>query len=71
MTKHGIDSGIYYPVPLHLQPAYAHLKHKKGSFPIAEHTCSNIFSIPIYPELTQKQINYIVKILNQIAENIS
>lgn len=70
LKKKGVDSGIYYPVPLHLQPAYSNLKYRRGNFPIAENACKNIFSIPIYPELTQKEIVYIATALNSIAEGI-
>lgn len=69
LAKKGISSAIYYPIPLHLQPAYSDLKYHKGDFPIAESVCREIFSIPIYPELTNKEIRYIVSTLNDIANN--
>ena len=57
----GISTGVYYPVPLHLQEAYRYLGYKKGDFPITEKVCKEIFSIPIYPELQQMQINTIIR----------
>jgi len=57
----GISTGIYYPVPLHLQEAYKYLGYKKGDFPITEKICGEIFSIPIYPELRRVQIDFIIK----------
>ena len=61
----GISTGVYYPVPLHLQEAYKYLGYKRGDLPITERVCSEIFSIPIYPELSEKQINFIInKLLN-------
>lgn len=61
----GISSGVHYPIPLHLQPAYNHLGYSKGSFPITEMTCEEILSLPIYPELSDGQIAEIVDVLMQ------
>lgn len=55
----GIESGIHYPVPLHLQPAYAHLGHRPGDFPIAERLAAEIISLPMFPELTEEQIDHV------------
>jgi len=57
----GISTGVYYPVPLHLQEAYGYLGYKKGDLPVTEKVCKEIFSIPIYPELQQMQINTIIQ----------
>ena len=54
-----IATGLHYPLPLHLQKAYAHLGHKKGDFPVAEHTAERLLSLPMYPELTEEQIDYV------------
>jgi len=62
-----IEVGIYYPVPLHLQKAFTYLGHKKGDMPIAESVSEKIFSIPVNPELEEKEKKYIVdEILNFI-----
>lgn len=59
----GIQTGIYYPIPLHLQKAYHYLGYKKGDLPITEKICQQIFSIPIYQELTDSQIDFIIDTL--------
>jgi dTDP-4-amino-4,6-dideoxygalactose transaminase len=60
LKEQGINCGIHYPIPLHLQPAYAQLGYQKGQFPISEQLAQEIVSIPIYPELTNEQCQYIV-----------
>ena len=54
LKQQGIECGIHYPIPLHLQPAYASLGFKKGQFPVSEQLAQEIISIPIYPELTDR-----------------
>jgi len=66
LKNKGISTGIHYPIPLHLQPAYKYLGHKKGDFPNAERASKEILSLPIYPELTEKQIKFIVNIIKKI-----
>jgi len=61
LKSKGIATGIHYPIPLHLQPAYAYLGHKPGDFPITERVANEILSLPMFPELTPEQIEYIVK----------
>jgi dTDP-4-amino-4,6-dideoxygalactose transaminase len=53
----GIASGIHYPLPLHLQPAYAHLGLGRGAFPAAEKVTAEIISLPMYPELTDEMVD--------------
>ena len=65
LKKEGVSTGIHYPVPLHLQPAYKYLGHKKGDFPKTEKLSKEILSLPIYPELTEKQIKFIVNIIKK------
>jgi dTDP-4-amino-4,6-dideoxygalactose transaminase len=59
LKKAGVETMIYYPTPLHLQPVYAHLGHKSGSFPESERACEEVLSLPIFPELTDSQIGRI------------
>lgn len=56
MAEKGIMTGLHYPVPLHLQPCYARLKHKEGDFPNAERSARTLLSLPIYPGLTEEQV---------------
>jgi len=60
LNMHGIQTGIHYPVPLHLQQSLKHLGHKKGDFPITEDLSKKILSLPLYPELTFKQQDVVV-----------
>lgn len=59
LEKNGIATGLHYPIPIHLQKAYHHLGYKKGDFPIAESQASQILSLPIYPELEEKKVEYV------------
>jgi len=61
LTRNGIPTQIYYPFPLHIQPAFRYLGYKKGSLPETEKACREVLSLPIYPELTRKEQNYIIK----------
>ena len=67
LKQQGIECGIHYPIPLHLQPAYASLGFRKGQFPISEQLSSEIVSIPIYPELTNEQRQYIVDLIKKFV----
>ncbi|NFH79130.1 DegT/DnrJ/EryC1/StrS family aminotransferase [Clostridium botulinum] len=56
----GVAAGVYYPVPLHLQKVYKDLGYKEGDMPVAEYLSHRTFAIPVYPELTEEQIRYII-----------
>jgi len=60
LEQKGISTGIHYPYPLHLLPAYKYLNLAKGSFPVAEEYAEQILSLPIYPEISEDQIRYVV-----------
>ncbi|MCL5072874.1 MAG: DegT/DnrJ/EryC1/StrS family aminotransferase [Actinobacteria bacterium] len=65
MSDNGISIIIHYPVPIHLQPAYEFLNYKRGDFPVTEKVSEEIISLPVYPELEEKEISYIIaKIIN-------
>lgn len=60
LTKRGVQTGIHYPLPVHLQPVSARLGYKKGDFPVSERLVREIISMPIYPELTEEQMSKVV-----------
>ncbi len=60
LAKKGISTVIHYPTPLHLQPACKMLGYKKGSFPNAERYSDTILSLPLYPELKNEQLDFVI-----------
>jgi dTDP-4-amino-4,6-dideoxygalactose transaminase len=60
LKDRSVSSGVHYPVPLHLQPAYAHLGMATGSLPVTERVAEQILSLPMYSELTDDQIHQVV-----------
>ncbi|MBS5885600.1 MAG: DegT/DnrJ/EryC1/StrS family aminotransferase [Clostridium sp.] len=60
LKEAGIATGVYYPVPLHLQKVYKNLGYKEGDMPVSEYLSHRTFAIPVYPELTKEQIDYII-----------
>lgn len=61
LTEAEIQYGIHYPVPVHLQKAYRDLNLPEGSFPVAEKVAGEVISLPVYPELTDGQIEFVVR----------
>ena len=59
LTEQGIANQIYYPIALHLQKAYAHLGGKRGDLPVCDQVQDTVFSLPMYPELTDEQIKVV------------
>jgi dTDP-4-amino-4,6-dideoxygalactose transaminase len=64
-----IGALIHYPIPLHLQPAYAELGYKQGDFPVSEKVASEILSIPMFPHISKKQIGYVCTTLKEFLKN--
>jgi dTDP-4-amino-4,6-dideoxygalactose transaminase len=65
MAARGVNCAIHYPVPIHLQKAYAFLGLGPGSFPVAEQCAKEFLSLPMYPELTEEQIRFVVETLKE------
>jgi dTDP-4-amino-4,6-dideoxygalactose transaminase len=70
LTAAGIQTGIHYPIPCHLQPAFTYLGYQPGDFPEAEKLCKQILSLPMYPGLSSSQIKEVVAaIANAVSTN--
>ncbi len=65
LRARGIETIIHYPIPLHLQPVYKSLGYKRGDFPIAEQVADEELSLPMYPELTDAQVQQIVEAVRE------
>ena len=61
LAQAGIGTGIHYPVPLHLQKAYAHLGYQAGDFPVTERTTPEIVSLPMFPQMTPLQLKVVTE----------
>jgi dTDP-4-amino-4,6-dideoxygalactose transaminase len=70
LQEKNIGAGIHYPMPLHLQPAFASKGHQQGDFPITEKVASSIISLPMFPELTKEQMGYVVDNVREIVNTI-
>ena len=67
LGKRGIQTGIHYPIPVHLQPAYADLGYKEGDFPVSEKAAAEVLSLPMFPELTESQVAAVASALREAA----
>jgi dTDP-4-amino-4,6-dideoxygalactose transaminase len=61
----GIGCAVHYPVPIHLQEACRNLGYTSGAFPVAENLAEEFLSLPMFPELAEEQIDYIVRCLGE------
>ena len=65
LEANGVGCALHYPLPLHLQKCYADLGHKAGAFPVAEKAARECLSLPVYPELTEAQIQRVVTVIKE------
>ena len=63
LAANGIGYSIYYPIPLHLQKCFAYLGHKPGDFPVAERVCGEIIALPMFPELTDDEVDHVCDVI--------
>ena len=66
LKQQGIETGIHYPLPLHLQDAYRHLNYTRGDFPVAEASANTVISLPMYPELQEADQNKVVQEIKNV-----
>ena len=66
LQDQGVSTIIYYPIPIHRQPAYAHLNLEAGSMPTTERLCTQVLSLPIFPELSELEQQHVASALQQL-----
>jgi dTDP-4-amino-4,6-dideoxygalactose transaminase len=59
LKEKGIGTSVYYPIPLHLQKCFAYLGYKASDFPVAERLCKSVLALPMFPELTEDEVNFV------------
>ncbi|MCP4716383.1 MAG: transcriptional regulator, partial [Deltaproteobacteria bacterium] len=65
LLNNNIGCAIYYPLPLHLQDCFSFLNYKEGAFPESEKAAAETLALPVYPELSQEQIGYVVETIKE------
>ncbi|BDZ69144.1 DegT/DnrJ/EryC1/StrS family aminotransferase [Methanobacterium ferruginis] len=69
LGENGINTSIYYPLPLHLQPCFSFLRYTKGDFKNSETACNEVLSLPIFPELKKEEIKYVTDTIKNFVFN--
>jgi dTDP-4-amino-4,6-dideoxygalactose transaminase len=69
LKEEKIQTGIHYPVPLHLQPGLKFLGYQPGSFPVSEQAAENMLSLPIYPGMSREQQDYVIEKVSEFFKN--
>jgi dTDP-4-amino-4,6-dideoxygalactose transaminase len=68
LSGEGIETGIHYPVPIHLTPAMKHLGYREGDIPFAEACARSILSLPIYPEMKEAQVSFVIRKISDFTQ---
>jgi dTDP-4-amino-4,6-dideoxygalactose transaminase len=68
LSERGIQSGIHYPIPIHLQAAYSELGYKRDSFPLTEQLADEVLSLPMYPELNREQVDAVANSVKEFLQ---
>lgn len=71
LKKNGISTAIYYPISVHLQPVYKYLGYKLGDLPVSEKACAMSFALPMYPELTVEEQQYVAEKIKEFFGNLN
>ena len=66
LMEKGIETAIHYPIPIHLQPAYKDLHYSIGTLPVTEKLCSEVLSLPIFPEISLEEQRYVISSIREI-----
>jgi len=69
LEEHRVGCGLHYPLPLHLQKCYAHLGYRAGDFPVAERAARECLSLPIYPEMTDRQVQRVAEVIKAFFQS--
>jgi dTDP-4-amino-4,6-dideoxygalactose transaminase len=70
LNESGVQTGIHYPIPIHLQRAYASLNYRRGDFPEAESQAERVLSLPLFPELTVEQIMQVAQTIGKAEAGV-
>jgi dTDP-4-amino-4,6-dideoxygalactose transaminase len=65
LQSKGVGTALHYPLPLHLQKCFAGLGHKPGDFPVAEEAARECLSLPMFPELSDAQVEYVAAMIRE------
>jgi dTDP-4-amino-4,6-dideoxygalactose transaminase len=71
LAKRGIGTEVYYPLPLHLQPCFRYLGYKEGDLPESEQACREVLSLPMFPELTNEEQDYVVNAIKCFLDTVN